>query len=298
MDVQLILVPYDSGHRDVRMGHGPEYFAARGVAENLRVGERKIALERIEAQCPFLTEISTSFELHRLLAQRVQAAQEHQVLPLILAGNCNSALGTLAGIEGYPVGVIWFDAHGDFNTPETTTGGFLDGMAAATATGRCWTTLIQSIPGFTAIPDERVLMVGVRQLDEREQVLLEQSQITLLKGEQIQEMRLHKVHKDLEQALTVLNSRVQQVYLHIDLDVLDTKVGRANSYAVPGGLTVEEMEQAITMIVQRFKIAAIAFTAYDPSCDPEENILRAGLRLMEHVVQEVEKTRLYDLKSA
>jgi arginase len=196
----------------------------------------------IEAQRPFRAEIYTTYELHRQLAQRVRAAKEHGAWPLILSGNCNSALGTLGGIEAHQAGIIWFDAHGDFNTPETTTGGFLDGMALATATGRCWLRMTQSIPGLAPVPDERVLMIGVRQLDDGEQALLEQSQVTLVRGEQIRELGL-------------LNG----------------------------------LEQAITLIAQQFKIAAAAFTAYDPSCDPEENILRAGLQLVEHVVQEVEK---------
>lgn len=145
--------------------------------------------------------------------------------------------------------------------------------------------MAQSIPGFAALPDERVLMIGMRQIDDGEQALLERSQVTLIRGEQI---RTAGLREKLEQALTKLHSHVQQVYLHIDLDVLDIQVGRANSYAEPNGLFVEEMEQAITMIAQQFEIAAAAFTAYDPFCDPEEKILRAGLRLMEHVVGEVE----------
>lgn len=285
MNIQLIQVPYDSGHRGVRMGYGPEYFVQHGISEQLQRHGRTVAVESIEAQRPFRAEIYTAYELHRQLAQSVRAAQERGAWPLILSGNCNSALGTLGGIEAHQAGIIWFDAHGDFNTPETTTGGFLDGMALATATGRCWVRLTKSIPGFVPVPDERVLMVGVRQLDDGEQALLEQSQITLLKGEQIRESGLRK---GLEQALVAMRSRVQQVYLHIDLDVLDIQVGRANSYAAPGGLFVEEMEQAITLIAQQFKIAAAAFTAYDPSCDPEENILRVGSRLIEHVAHEVE----------
>jgi arginase len=282
MNIQLIQVPYDSGHRGVRMGCGPEYFVEHGVVERLHRCGWMVDVESIEAQRPFRTEIYTAFELSRQLAQRVRVAKERGALPLILSGNCISALGILGGIDAHQTGIIWFDAHSDFNTPETTIGGFLDGMGLATATGRCWKTLAQNIPGFMAIPDERVLMLGTREIDD---LLLEQSQITLLRGKQIRESGLHE---DLEHALTKLRSHVKQIYLHIDLDVLDVQVGRANSYAVPDGLFVDEVEQAITRIAQQFHIAAVAFTAYDPSCDPEENIFRAGLRLMEHVIREVE----------
>jgi arginase len=285
MHIQLIQVPYDSGHRDVRMGHGPQYFVQHGAVETLRRHDRTVDLESIEAQRPFHAEIYTAFELDRQLAQRVRAAKESRAFPLVLSGNCNSSLGTLGGVNARSAGIIWFDAHGDFNTPETTKGGFLDGMALAIATGRCWTRMAQSIPGFAALPDERVLMIGMRQIDDGEQALLERSQVTLIRGEQI---RTSGLRENLEQALTRLHTHVQQVYLHIDLDVLDIQVGQANSYAEPNGLFVNEMEQAISMIAQQFEIAAAAFTAYDPSCDPEGNILRAGLRLMEHVVGEIE----------
>ena len=285
MHIQLIQVPYDSGYRDVRMGHGPEYFVEHGAAETLRAHNWMVDVESIEAQRPFHAENYTAFELVRQLAPRVRAAKEGGAFPLILSGNCNSSLGTLGGIDAQQVGIIWFDAHGDFNTPETTRGGFLDGMALATATGHCWTRMARGIPGFTAIPEERVLMVGVRQLDDGEQELLQHSPVTLIRGEQI---RASGLRQNLEQALVTLRSRAQKIYLHIDLDVLDIQVGRANSYAEPNGLFIEEMEQAITMIAQQFEVAAVAFTAYDPSCDPEENILRAGLQLMEHVIREVE----------
>lgn len=283
--IQLITLPYDSGHRGERMGAGPEYFLSQNVDEILRREGWTINVETVEAQRPFRAEIATAFALCRSLAELVQKAQEQGAFPLILSGNCNSCLGTLAGIDPSTVGVIWFDAHGDFNTPETTTGGFLDGMAVATATGRCWASLAKTIPGFVAVPDRQVLMVGIRQLDPGEQALLEQSQILLVRAEQL---RASGLQESLAQPLRELRTRVQRVYLHIDLDVFDPQVGRANSYAEPNGLTQHEMEQAVTLIAQQFVIAAAALTAYDPSCDPEGKILRAGTQLMKHLIQQVE----------
>ena len=70
--------------------------------------------------------------------------------PLVLAGNCNAAVGVVAGL-GPGAAVLWCDAHADFNTPETTTGGFLDGMGLATVTGRCWTSMAARVPGFVPV---------------------------------------------------------------------------------------------------------------------------------------------------
>lgn len=88
-----------------------------------------------------VAEIGTARDLDRQLAVSVAATVARGVFPLTLAGNCISSVGTLGGLGAGPTGVLWFDAHGDFNTPESTVGGFLDGMALATVTGRCWTGL-------------------------------------------------------------------------------------------------------------------------------------------------------------
>jgi len=284
--VELITVPYDSGHRGMRMGAGPDYFLSQRADEILRREGWTINVQTVEAQRPFRAEIATAFELCQSLAQLVRRAQVQGTFPLILSGNCNSCLGTLSGIDPSTVGIIWFDAHGDFNTPETTTGGFLDGMSLATATGRCWTSLAKTIPGFAMVPDDRVLLVGVRQLDPGEQALLEQSQIQLVRAEQIRALGLQE---SLTQPLKELRARVRRVYVHIDLDVLDPQVGQANSYAQPNGLMLHEMEQAITLIAQQFVVAASALTAYDPSCDPEGKIFRAGTQLMKHLLQQRER---------
>ncbi|HEX6479427.1 MAG TPA: arginase family protein [Ktedonobacteraceae bacterium] len=289
--IQLIAIPYDSGHRGERMGAGPEYFLSQSVDEILRRQGWTINVETVEAQHLFRAEIGTAFELCRSLAQRVRRAQEQGAFPLILSGNCNSCLGTLSGIDSSTVGIIWFDAHGDFNTPETTTEGFLDGMGLATATGHCWTTLAMTIPGFAAIPDDQVLLVGVRQLDPAEQTLLEQSQVMHVRGEQV---RAFGLQESLARPLRELRSRVRRVYVHIDLDVLDPQVGQANSYAEPNGLSLPEMEQAITLIARQFVIAASALTAYDPTCDPEGKIFRAGTQLMEHMIRQIESSQGVD----
>src|SRR5262249_42562139 len=95
----------------------------------------------------------------------------------------------------------------------------------------------------------------------------------------------------LAPALTTLRSRVQRIYLHIDLDVLDPEIGKANSFATPGGLFVQEIEEAITLIAQRFAIVGASFTAYDPDCDPQETIFRAGVHLIEHLIQKIDSNQ-------
>src|SRR5215213_1244107 len=137
MKVQVIQVPYDSGHRNVRMGAGPGHFIQNGAAQLLQSCGYDVDVTGIETETPFQAEIKTAFELCRLLARRVREAYALGVFPLVLSGNCNSSLGTLGGLDSSDLGMIWFDAHGDFNNPETRESSFFDGMGMSIATGHC-----------------------------------------------------------------------------------------------------------------------------------------------------------------
>ena len=180
MNVQIIQVPYDSGHKGVRTGQGPNHFIEHGIDQILRDCGHDVYVCQIESTVSLPTEIGTGFELNRLLAECVRTAATNDRFPLVLAGNCNSCVGTIAGINSSRLGIVWFDAHGDFNTPDTTLTGFLDGMGLAMATGRGWRSLLNSIPGFQPIPANRIVHVGARDLDAAEKKLLVSANISLL----------------------------------------------------------------------------------------------------------------------
>jgi arginase len=273
MNVHILVVPYDSALRSVRMGAGPERLLDSGLDAKLRAAGHEVHVERIEADPDSLpAEIRTAFELNQALAGRVRSITEEGGIPVVLAGNCNTAVGSLAGLSAYDPGVLWFDAHGDFNTPETTVGGFLDGMALAIATGRCWRQLAAAVPGFRPVADEHVLMLGTRDLDPLERDLLAHSGITVADPQ--------RVRTELDEDLGTLRQRTGDLYVHIDLDVLDPGEARANALAPPDGLTVEELDSVLQRIGGRFRIRAVAFTAYDPSCDPSGRICSAAARLL------------------
>jgi arginase len=130
MNIQIFAVPYDSGHRARRAGRGPERFLAAGLEARLRGLGHTATVEMIETDDVFTLEAGTSYRLYRRLAERINEAAG---FPLVLAGNCGSSLGALAAL-GNP-GLVWFDCHGDFNTPETTQTGFVDGMPLAAING-------------------------------------------------------------------------------------------------------------------------------------------------------------------
>jgi arginase len=184
----------------------------------------------------------------------------------------------LAGLDSGSTAIVWLDAHGDFNTPETTVSGFLDGMALATATGRCWQNLAASVPGFRPVSEKNVVLIGARDFDPAERRLLDDSAVTLIES---QSVRKHGVSSVLGQALAGL--RAQRVYLHIDLDVLDPDEARANQFSVPGGLSLAEVLEVAGFIGERLTIAAAAITAYDPAYDKDGKALRAATALMKQL---------------
>ncbi len=260
------------------MGRGPEHFVRNGVDETLRRSGHEVHTEIVEATSSFRTEIKTAFELHKLVAERVRSAARRGSFPLVLSGNCNTSVGTMTGLDPHELGIIWFDGHADFNTPETTTSGFIDGMGLAIATGGCWRPMAQTIPGFRPIPEANAVLVGSRDVIPAEEERLRLSEATLVEAGVV---RRRGVREALDNALDDLRARVRRVYVHLDLDVLDPDGAPANEFAPPDGLRPEELEEGIRAIQERFTLAAAGVASYDPEYDSEDRVLRAGVRLME-----------------
>jgi len=215
-------------------------------------------------------------ELNRAIAAEVGRAVAHDAFPVILAGSCYTAIGTVTGLGQDPIGVFWFDSHGDCNTPDTTGSGFLDGMAVSTLTGRCWKQLLDNLEGFRPVPDSQVCLVGVRDLDDAERVLIESSDMHFCPPASLP--------ASLTRAVESMGRASTRAYLHFDLDVLDPSVGRANALAAPDGLTVEESTAAVAAIGDALPIRAAALTAYDPSFDEAGTIQVAAFTVLDAIL--------------
>jgi arginase len=273
--VRTILAPYDSGHRDFRMGAGPDHLMKGGLSEMLRSAERpSLWFSHVLPEVDPPAEVATAFELDRLVAEQVHEAEADDQFPLVLSGNCNTAVGTIAGLGAPDFGVVWFDAHADFNTPETTTTGFTDGMGLAVTVGHCWREMARGVPGFSAVAERDVVLAGVRAMEPSEEERLTASDVAVVGANRIG----LEGPGALEAALEDLKSRVGRVYVHLDLDVLDSeKVGKANEFAPEGGLGAEDLKVALGMVQERFAIAAAGIASYDPSFDTDGRILAVAL---------------------
>jgi arginase len=264
-DVRLIQVPYYLGREHPDLSRGPDILAAA-------IGGETVVVAAPEPR-PVPNEVADSFDVIRSVRSAVREAVQDGRFPLVLAVNCFTSLGTVGGI-GRDIGVVWFDAHGDFHTPDSTTTGFLDGMGLAMLLGDGWRELRATIEGLRPIPAENAVLVQARDLEQTEAARVAAS-------------ALRQADADtLEDALDELATRVDAVYVHIDLDVIDPSVARANVLAVEGGLDTEQLERALEAISSRFQIVAAALTAYDPSQDHENRVPGIAARLARQLAPE------------
>ena len=283
MKIRIIKVPYDCGYKDTRQGLAPDHFINNGLVQILEEDGHQVDTSRIDAESKFTLEVGTAFELNRLLSREVSSAVSGGAFPLVLAGNCNSCLGNIAGVSLAQPGVVWFDAHGEFNTPETTLSGFLDGMPLATATGRCWKEVAKTIAGFAPVPEANVILVGAKDLDREEQKQLEQSEINLIRSTDMDDSQ---ILRSLETALMDLKDRVSDIYLHIDMDAFEISQGAANHFGATGGLAVDLIENAIAMVKKHFLLKSATIASFDPACDTRGKFLDAGLRCARRLVSD------------
>ena len=263
MLIHLILVPYDSGRRDVRMGAGPASLAPGLTASLIEAG---CEVEQTLVEVPAVgwhAEVAAAFALANGVAHKVDAARARGAFPIVLSGNCFATVGVAAGLGKRP-GVVWFDAHADFHTPETSTSGFLDGMALRTLTGEGWEALRDKVSGFVPVPERATWLVGARDLDPAEVEALERSRV--------HRVAAAAVGDDLGDSIRRAADEIDQFAVHLDLDVIDVSEGRANPYAVAGGVSGADLAAACRSLGRTLAVGALTVSAYDPACDADRRI--------------------------
>jgi arginase len=280
MQIQIIKVPYDCGYKERRQGLGPDNFIRHQIDRKLEADGHQVVISHIESGSDFTIEVMSAFELNRQLADEVRRTVDSDSFPVVLSGNCNSCLGSIAGIGPENLGVVWFDAHGEFNTPETTLSGFLDGMPIAIATGRCWTSVAATIPGFRPVPEKNLVLVGASDLDAEEKRQLEQSEINLIRTGSDGKT---EILRGLEAALIQLKNRATGIYLHIDMDALEIGGGAANHYGATGGISPELMGKAIALVKEYLPLRGCAVASYDPAFDRDGRFLEAGIQSIRQI---------------
>lgn len=287
--ITVILSPYHTGIPEVAVGGGPSFLKQHGIIDTIRnqgVSVREVLLPPVHDQ--FDGEITRSFEIMRRTSMLVHQAQEAKSFPIVLAGNCSSAVGVHAGMSdavrrmGGTPSCIWFDAHDDFNTPDTMMSGYFDSMPIAMLGNLCFKAMLGTIPGFRPLDLKRLIHVGMRDVNELERNHVREAGLAVVWGDENS-----KVDFDvgLEAMIEKINLAAQTSMIHFDLDSLDTSIGKANKFAAPGGLTEDDIVRCLRRTAETTQPMALTLASFDPHFEGAESIAKVAIQAVSSFVQ-------------
>ncbi|HEX5922475.1 MAG TPA: arginase family protein [Baekduia sp.] len=264
----VIAWPFEHGSPDIGMGAGAALLAG-DAALHAALSDAGWAptVQRILSADPGAGEITRIFELLRAQEVAVREAVGRGAFPLVLAGGCISATGTVAGCGAE--GAVWLDAHADLDTPQDNVSGSMDVMALSLLCGGCWPAQHATIPNAVALREDHIALLGVRDLAPYQRDRLHGSALHTAPG--------------AFDAATAIAALPRRLYLHVDLDVLDTSVGHANRYAAPGGPSLDTVLATIDATFEHATVLAAALTAYEPPSDHDDKILAAARTIAERI---------------
>jgi arginase len=217
--------------------------------------------------------------LCKALAKNVKATVTAGYLPFIVGGDCSVLMGVVEGLRSLNqrIGVVYMDAHGDSNTPETTPSGIIGGMDVAITTGRGPEKLTGMFGHSPLLPEENVVLYGVRDLDPLEAKALAESKVKVITRERI---RLESAEEAAKQVVSYLGSKCDCVYLHVDLDVFDPSVISAAGLPVPDGLLKNEFLSITRALAGSGKLCCVALMSFDAAKDIDGSQARKVVELV------------------
>ncbi|MBI3684347.1 MAG: arginase family protein [Acidobacteria bacterium] len=240
---QIIEVPFHLGLEEVAVGKGPARLLRAGADQLLATRGMPAAVTHVRPRDLRGKGLDLVVDVNRVLRAAVKEAAEQETTPVVLAGNCNSCLGTLAGLDAHRLGIVWLDKHPDLNTPDTSISGLLEGMSLAAALGHCHQELRERIGLPSPVAEQNVVLAGIRDIDPGEKERLEDSWISVHPFDSL---------GLLPGALRQLRERVDGVYFHIDTDFLDC---------------AEKPYDMVRLVRESAPLKAIAITNYNPDLD-------------------------------
>ncbi len=283
--VQIIGVPIDLGqsHRGVDLGPGAlRYAGLAGRLEhlgyevhdlgNLKVPVREsLTHERHNNYLPSIKQVCED------LCCAGQDAVENGHIPIFLGGDHSIAVGTIAGVtQQEPAGVLWIDAHGDFNTMDSSSSGNIHGMSLAVLLGQGYPELVDVGGTGATLLAEDVVMVGVRDLDDVERVNLRKSGVTVYTMRDIDERGMGAIAGE---ALEKLSHR-KRLHVSLDIDALDPQSSPGAGTLVPGGLTYREAQLLMEIVADSRRLSSLDVVEINPILD---NLNKTALTAVELV---------------
>lgn len=289
LNISIIGVPTDYGQTRRGVDMGPSAIRYAGVVERLEAighvvhdqGDIRVSQKQdgiiVDKQLLNLEEV---IDVSTSLAKSVNEAIEQKEFPLVLGGDHSIAIGTLAGLgEHYKnLGVIWFDAHADLNTPETTPSGNIHGMPLAVSIGLGHERLVKIRKNVPKIKPENVIIIGARSVDPGERELISQQGIKVYTMHEIDRLGMTRV---MEDALEYLRERnVDGLHLSLDLDGLDPLYTPGVGTPVAGGITYRESHLAMEMLQESGMLTSAEFVEVNPILDEKNRTADVAVALM------------------
>jgi arginase len=275
-DIAIIGVPVDlgAGRRGVDMGPGAIRYA--GIKERLAaLGHGVRDLGNIDvplaeefdppAQGEPMRYLDPLAQVNLDLARRVADVVAEGSFPLILGGDHSLAIGSISGVaRGRKIGLLWVDAHGDFNTPDTTPSGNIHGMSVAALTGRGHPRLTSLLEPGPVLREGNIAMIGIRDLDGAERAVLRASGIHVFTMHDIDRRGLAAV---MEEALMHVTMGTAGFQVSLDMDALDPSEAPGVGTPVLGGISYREAHLAMEMVAQSGHIVGLDLVEVNPILD-------------------------------
>lgn len=292
MDIDLIGCPMDLGQMRRGVDMGPSALRAahlerriEALGHNLQdlgdidvpeVETRKLR----DPQLRYLDEIVRACET---LAKKVEKVAKQGHFPLVVGGDHSIVMGTMAGLvraKG-PQGLIYVDAHGDFNTMDTTPSGNIHGMGLAACVGLGNPKLVGIGGVKPKVKPENVALLGVRDLDPLERDLIKKSDIYVATMRDIDEKGIARIMKE---AIERVKDRTKGVHVTFDVDVLDPSEAPGTGTPVPGGLTFREAHLALEVLAERNIATSFELVEVNPLLDERNVTADLAVGLVESVL--------------
>jgi len=286
--VGIIGVPYNVGWRGPGIEEGARALRNAGLVEELRKvvgelvdhGDVEVRLPPRDESNPKLLNARQVEAVCRSLAAKVHSTVDREYFPLIIGGEDSVIMGIIEGFQrtlGPRIGLVYMDAHGDFNTSETTPSGLIGGMNVAITAGRGPKELVEMFGHSPLLPEENIVLYGTRELDAMEEKALTKSKVKVYMREKIREVGVERAVKKI---LHDLESRCDKVYVHVDLDVLDETAMSAQSYPVGDGLSMGEFQETLQGLVRSGRLCGMSIMVFNAAKDPEGVEARKVVRLI------------------
>jgi arginase len=291
--IGVLGIPFNVGWQGEGIAEAPRALRAAGLVSQLAstglevkdFGDVECKLPARDSSNPKLLNSAQVIELSKAIAPRVEQCVRPGFFPIILGGEDGILMGLIAGLQrGLPrrIGLIYLDAHGDFNTPETTPSGLIGGMNVAIVAGHGPPELTSIFGRQPQLPEDAIVFYGSRDLDPPEKVALEKSRTKVLMMDQVKRLGAAQAMKE---AIEFLKPKVDSVYFHMDVDVLDPKEMSALILPVANGLTLKECESALQTVTRSGMLCGAAFMVFDARKDPTRSEAPKIVQLIKGLAQ-------------